>query len=59
MITRLDYRMDDIVAASQSAAHREVRTRFLNLSSGAGHAAPALVGLQPQAMQRTNTPLEV
>lgn len=34
MITRLDYRMEDMVAARQAAAHREVLTPLLNLSSG-------------------------
>lgn len=42
MITWLDYRMDDTVAASQSAAHREVMTPLFNLSSGARRSAPAL-----------------
>lgn len=42
MITRLDYRMDDMVAASQPAAHREVVTPLLNLFPGAWRPAPAL-----------------
>lgn len=42
MITRLDYRMDDTVAASQAAAHEEVVTPLFNLSSGAWRLAPAL-----------------
>lgn len=41
MITRLDYRMDDMVAESQSEARREVLTPLLNLSSGVQCAAPA------------------
>lgn len=41
MITRLDYRMDDMVAESQSEARREVLTLLLNLSSGVQCSAPA------------------
>lgn len=34
MITRLDYRTDDMVAEGPSEAHREVPSPLLNLSSG-------------------------
>jgi len=47
MITRLDYRMDDTVAASQSAALREVMTPLFNLSSGAWRSTPVLAN-QPR-----------
>lgn len=47
MITRLDYRMDDMVAEGRSEAPGEVLTPLLNLSSGVQCSAPNVLLIGP------------